>query len=198
MDFEFNDIAMQVSGKHGLNMAMDYDIKASIPRELIGQSTLGAAANQGLSFIQKQASQLGLNVGSGSHVNLAINLGGSMNDPDVGIDVLGFGGKQSPTQVSQEDPQQSVTEEVKKEAQEQIEEGKEQVEETVQQAKDSLKNVATQKVDSVKAEVAARADSAKAEVKEELKEAAQEGVDNIKKELENFNPFKKKKKGGGG
>jgi len=198
VDFEFNDIALQVSGKHGLDMDMDYDIQASIPRELIGQSTIGAAANQGLSFIQNQASKLGLNVGSGTHVNLAINLGGSLNNPDVGIDVLGFGGKQAPTQVSEEETQQSVTEEVKEEAQEQIETGKEQVKETVQQAKDSLKNVASQKVDSLKTGITAKADSAKAEVKEEIKDAAKESVENIKKELENFNPFKKKKKDGGG
>lgn len=207
VDYTYKDIAMQISGTHSLTQDMNYKIKASIPRALIGSTSVGAAANSGLDFIKGQASKLGLDVASGSHVNVDITLGGSLTNPKVGVNLLGFGGKESAEQTATAQVKEEIAkvqEDIKKEAQEKIDEAREQVKATAQQAADSLKTKANQKAEQVRDEVADKAKEVTEQIgkkaEEKLGEEAKEGVEEIKNQLENFNPFKKKKKddGGGG
>lgn len=196
-DTKIRDIAMTISGRHGLNMEMDYDLQAAIPRELLRKSGIGQAADAGLSFLQKQASQLGINFQQGDYINVLINLTGSIQQPDVGLKLLGTGGEQSLA----EQAERSLREEVD----EQIQRGKETVEQKGQELLDTAKTAVEEQVDKVRqqAEETARkqADEAAKSIEEKAKETVGEIIDSsavkktsedIKKELERWNPFKKK------
>ncbi len=100
-DVQVQGIPMTISGYHGLtNRQMDYDIEATIPRKLLAQSGLGAAADQGLSFLERQAARLGFDVKPGGDLKVGINLTGSMRQPQVGLDLLGTGPSAEPQQDS--------------------------------------------------------------------------------------------------
>lgn len=197
-DVVVEDVPMTISGTHGLDMDMDYDIQASIPRELLRRSGIGQAADTGLSFLQEQASQLGVNFQQGEYINVLINLTGTAQQPNVGLKLLGTGGEGSIAEQAEST--------LKEEAQKQLEKGKEQLEEQGRELLDTAKAAAEERLDSLQkqAEEALRKEGEKAaqQLGEEAKKQAGEvldttaakAVENIKNELEKWNPFKKKKK----
>ncbi|RMF32576.1 MAG: AsmA family protein, partial [Bacteroidetes bacterium] len=69
-DYTYQDIALNIGGKHFVTGEMDYTILAKIPREKIGRNPVGAAANTGLEFLSQEASKLGLNLEAGEFVNV--------------------------------------------------------------------------------------------------------------------------------
>ncbi len=208
-DWEVKDIAMNIAGTHGLDRAMDYRIEAQVPRELLEKNAVGQAAGQGFDALAKEAAKLGVQIEKGEFVNVLINLTGSLTDPKVKMKFLGIDGETSVTEAAKEKVSEELEkkkEELKAEAEEKIEEGKEKVRETAETAIDSARTVAEEKIDEAKEQV-------ESEVKKKVEEAAGEAVgaavdtllkgkgeeaaDEIKDKLDKFNPFKKKKDGGG-
>ncbi len=190
-DYQLGDIAMKIGGSYGLDQSMNYNIKAQVPREKLG-STVG----KGLDALSNQAQKLGLNVGNAEFVNLGINLTGKTNDPKVNFKLLGVDGQTSVAEAAKEQVQEQVKEKVA--------EGKAELEEKKEEIVDSVKTVVQEKVEAVKEEAAQKAkDVLKDKLGNELGKGIDStllpgvdtsAVDNIKKELEKFNPFKKKKK----
>ncbi len=203
-DARVKDVAMKIGGTYNITNKLDIDIKASIPRKLLEQNAIGAAASSGFNLLQKEASKLGINIQQGETVNVLVNLTGDIQSPKVGLKLLGMDGS-GETSVADAAKQQ-----VKEEAQKAIEEGKQVVKETADKAVDSLKTVAAQKAEQAKKDLEAKAkeeaqkaignvaDTATQKKAEELLEGAKkEGADKIKENLEKWNPFGKKKKDGG-
>jgi vacuolar-type H+-ATPase subunit H len=200
-DAKIDDIKMKIGGSYSLASLMDLDIKAQIPRSLLESNAIGAAASSGIGLLQKEASKLGLNIEQGDMVNVLINLKGAITDPSVGLKLLGIGGEGD----------QSMTDALKKEAKEQaqeaIDEVKDKAKDAAQQAADSIKNLAEERARKAREEAEKKArEEAKKKLEEALDSNTKEAVDKvldkvddekIKEHLDEWNPFKKKKKGGG-
>jgi len=180
----FKDVEMTVSGTSSLDLAMNFDIIAIIPKEYIG-----SAANKGLSLLEGKAQQAGLNLSTGSHIKMRINLTGSMTDPKVGITPLGTESRTSLAAAAEEKAEEKI-EDIKEDA-------KEEVAERVDDIKKEAEKKAEAVVDSAKAVVQNRVDSLKNEAKKKAEETVGEKAEEIKEKLDKYNPFKKKKKGGG-
>ncbi len=199
-DYNVEDIAMKISGKHSISQEIDYMVKASVPRSKLGNGAVGNAAAQGIGLLQEQAQKLGVSINNAEIINLGIQLTGSITDPKIKVNFLGADGETTIAQAAKD--------ELKKQVDERVAEQKEVLNAKKEEVKDSVKAVADQKVEAAKEE-------AKQKAKDILKDkvgtplgtaidstvlggaidtATASKVDDIKKELEKFNPFKKKKK----
>lgn len=221
-DTRIAGIPLTVQGTHGLDMDMDYQIKAAIPRSLIQGNIVTGTALSALDQLAGQAGRLGLNISPGDTINVSINLGGSISNPTTKFNLLGTngGGDQSVGGAIVD----NVTEQVTNRIEEEKERAQAEVDARVEAARleaearlDSLRQTANNRAqeiqDSIRRVVAAEAERLRKEAAERLKfkldsmkldslkkvlsPGAQEAADKLKKELEKFNPFKKKKKGGG-
>ena len=199
-DYNVEDIAMKISGKHSISQEINYLVKASIPRSKLGNGTIGNAASKGIGLLQEQAQKLGVSINNAEIINLGIQLTGSITNPKIKVNFLGADGESSIAEAAKD--------ELKKQVDEQLAEQKEVLNTKKEEVIDSVRTVADEKVDAVKEEV-------KQKAKDVLKDkvggplgtaidstilgsaidtATASKVDDIKKELEKFNPFKKKKK----
>ena len=158
-DLSWQGIDATVGGTHGLDQAMDYEIVALIPRELIGKTAVGAAANQGLEFLSGQASRLGLNLDAGEFVRVRIGLTGSLTDPKVAVKLLGTEGEGTLKDAAAG-----------------------AVKDLAKQARDSVERVAQAKLDAAKAHAEARADSVRRAAEARARAAADEAKANAEAE----------------
>nr|MBS0037635.1 AsmA family protein [Saprospiraceae bacterium] len=195
-DFEF-------SGNHLIAGDMNYLLEASIPKELIGRSTVGAGAVKGLDFLQSEASKLGVNIGGGSHVDVGIRLTGKLKNPGVAIELLGVStGKTAGEQVEDsvrdrvEEERDKVEERVEKE----IEETRKEVEERVKKELDSLRDIAGANEEELRKKERELREKAQKEAEDLLKDMQKDttgkDVEDIKDRIKKFNPFKKGGDGG--
>ncbi len=214
---------LQVSGRHGLEMDMDYQIQAAIPREWIKGNIVTGTALSALDQLAGQAGKLGLNITPGDTLNVAINLGGSISEPTTSFKLLGTNGgePQSVQDAVVGAVKDRVQEEVdtrREEATERVNEEVDKVKEDAQRRIDSLRTIATNRSreiqDSIRRAAATQAERLRQEAADRLKlqldsarldsirralpPGVNEAADKIKEELERFNPFKKKPKSGGG
>lgn len=207
-DVIIEGIGMTISGSHGLNQSMDYRINAKIPRELLEKSGIGQAAGNALDRLTAEANKLGLDLKQSEFVNVGINLGGSLTDPQVKYNLLSGEGDQSLTDAAKATVQEELDAQKAKlesELQKQTDAVKSEVDAKVDAAVDSAKTAAQQElekvkdqaVDAVKDQAGAQADTlAKKVLDNLLKKDTTKTTDQIKDKLEKFNPFKKKKKTG--
>lgn len=210
-DLALDDIALKISGKHGLDQNMAYAIKARVPRAMLEKGAVGKAVDSGYGLLQSQASKLGFNLKKSEFVNVLVNLSGSITDPKVKLSLLGGDGESSLAEAGEEALKDEINKQkdaLEAEANEKIDEGKEIAKEKVDAVVDSANTVIKENVDKVKAEAK---DKAEELLKEKLGSSAgnlidstannvlkntgtQNAVDSIKNHLNKFNPFKKKKK----
>jgi vacuolar-type H+-ATPase subunit H len=193
-DVNLADIPMTIGGTHGLNRQMAYEIKAAIPRTKLENNAIGSATSEGLRKLQAEASKLGLPFEQSETVNVMIALTGSLTDPKVKVNLLGLDGDESAGGFVA-----GATEQLKEEAKDQIDAGKEQVKEEAGKILDSLQTRAREEAgklaDQAKEEASKAVDSLLQEQAKKVLDqtGTKTEVDNLKKELEKFNPFKKKK-----
>lgn len=219
-DLRVAGIPMLVQGTHGLDRDMDYSIRAAIPRDLIEGNIVTGTALSALDQLAGQAGKLGLNISPGDTLNVMINLLGNIGNPQVKFNLLG--GKDGENTSVEDAMVGAVTDRINQEIDTRKEEVKTEVTNRVNDAKgiaqaraDSLRSVATQRAQQVRDSIANRAsseaDKLKAKAAQELRNRLKidslradsllrlvPGADRIKEELDKFNPFKKKKPGGGG
>ncbi len=213
-DYKVKDIDMKIGGTHSLTQAMDYKIKTKVPRKLLESNAVGAAASSGLNALQKEASKYGVSLKQSEFVNVLINLTGSITDPKVKLQLLGGDGESTLAESAEGQAKAELekqTDALRQQAESKLEEGKEIAKEKINQAADTARAVINKKVDEakdkatqvVKDKIGEQAgtvldSAAQKKVDEVLNSAGKESKDKIQNELEKFNPFKKKKKDGGG
>lgn len=217
-DLKTKDINFNISGTHGLNQDMDYKIKAKIPRKLLEKGAVGQAANSGFNLLQKEASKLGVNLAKSEFVNVLIQLTGSITDPKVKLNLLSGDGEQTLAEAATEtvkDELKAQEEKLRAEAEKKLDEGKAIVNEKIDQAVDTAKAIVTQKAEELTKQVKDKAgevvkdqvgnvvnsaidSTSKKKIEDVINTKTNQSADDIKKELDKFNPFKKKKKEGGG
>ncbi len=194
-DHSYQGIEMKIAGFHKLAGDMSYSILAKIPRDKIGKNPLGAAANSGLDFLSKEASKAGLDLQAGEFVNVLINIGGKISDPKLGFRVVGAEGKatfKEEIAARLESEVKGQVDSLKTVAQSKLEEEKKKLEDTLKTVVQQVKDDAAKKVEETTKKVGE-------EVKEKVGEEVKKQVgEEAKKKLEEINPLKKKKGGGGG
>ncbi|MTB53118.1 AsmA-like C-terminal region-containing protein [Lewinella sp. W8] len=221
-DFRVAGIAMNVQGVHGLNRQMDYQIKADIPREMIKGNIVTGTALAGLDQLANQASRLGINIDPGDVIELGINLTGSLADPKPTFKLLGTNGSAGNlgdvVAGAVEDRVRGEIDTLRSTVEREVNDRVAAVQNQAQQRIDSLRNVAGNRAqaiqDSIRRAAAAEAERLRQEAAARLRNAVglrrdttkkdslqlptQVGttVDSLKRELEKFNPFRKKKSGG--
>lgn len=215
--FNFNlaGIPLRVQGTHGLEQDMDYTIRAAIPRTMIKGNIVTGTALSALDQLAGQAGKLGLNITPGDTLNIDISLLGSIADPKFKFNLLGSkDGESGSVQDAVKDRITTEVEDRKQEVQTEVNDRVNVVKEDAQRRIDSLRNVAgarAQQVrDSITRAAQAETDRLKAQAAAELRNRLKidslradsllnkiPGANAIKQELEKFNPFKKKKPGGG-
>jgi hypothetical protein len=183
-------IDLVIGGSHQMTGGMDYKIIARIPREKLGKTAMGQAANTGINLLSNEAAKAGFDINAGKFVNVQINLTGTARDPKVGLKILGLDGPAA-------EFQQALAGQVKAEVEKQLEDAKAQAEARLQAEKEKALELAKKEVEKTKAEaekkLSEEAKKAAEKASEEMKKKAGEEA---KKKLEEINPFKKKKGGG--
>lgn len=75
---KMNDIEMEIGGMHGFDQSMEYLINMKIPR-----AKLGTDANQLINGLANELTKKGLAFNPGEIVNLKVNMGGSLTNPQL-------------------------------------------------------------------------------------------------------------------
>lgn len=208
-DVVFADFTLNVSGRHGLNQDMDYTLKSQIPVEKLTGNAAGAVAAEGMEKLRQEAARLGVTLQKQEYINVAVDLGGSLDRPRVNLRFLGAGGERSlaeeaKAQVGEELEKQK--ERLQAEAEEKLEAGKQKAREEMDKAVDSARAVAQEKIEEAKEQAKEKlkgelgdkaadvlGDEAQQQVDQLLGDSSK-SVETIKEELDKWNPFKKKKK----
>lgn len=208
-------VDMSISGKHGFGQNMDYNIELVIPREMMKKNKITAIGESGLTMLEKEASKLGINIYQGPNIFLDVHMTGNFKNPIFKIIPKTGKGEnvgdaiESKVEDIAKTLKDTLNKEIKKReaeikdtitkrANEELEKIKSKAEEAADRALDSIKakakDVITNKIDSLTKGTAA--DSLKQKAKDILDKKTKDEVDKIKDKLKDFDPFKKKGKGG--
>ena len=217
-DLKYKGIDMQIAGFHAITQDMSYNIKAKVPRKMLASNPVGAAASQGFDLLGKEAAKLGINLQQSEFVNVLVELTGSISDPKVKLKLLNSEGTASvedAVTAKAKEEVEKAKDKLESEAQKVLDEQKQKAQEVITKAADTITNVvrdqAGKVIDKATEEVKDKAgqvlkeeagkkagevlgDKGNAVLDTLLNEKAKESVDDIKKKLENWNPFQKKQK----
>ena len=204
-DVQMRDVAMKIGGMHGLTNEMNYQIVTKAPRKL-----LGTAANSGLNFLSKEASKYGVNLAQGEFINVRFDLTGSLFSPKVAMKVLGSDGESTLKEeagATLKATMDKATDSLRNVANRELDKGKQQAAVAAQKAADSLRVLADKKLkevtdkatqeakDKLGKEVGEKVGTeATKKAEEALGDKGTKSVEEAKKKLEGWDPFKKKKK----
>jgi hypothetical protein len=213
-DRKIGEIDLTLQGRHGIGKEMDYKISMDIPREMLRKNAVISQAESGLSFLEKEAAKLGINIQQGDKLHLLINITGKLSSPGIKITPLSDTGKTAAETLRDvvTDRIDQVKEDIRSELNEkekqlrdtvqsrvdsEIDKARSKAEQAADKAIDSAKTktteIITQKLDTITKGILTDTLSQKA--KDVLGEKAGQEVEKIKDKLKDFNPFKKK--GGG-
>lgn len=199
---QVRDVAMQIGGSHGLNQEMNYQITTKTPRKALEKNAVGSAANSGLNFLSKEAGKYGVNLAQGEFINVRFDLSGSLTSPKVAMKILGSDGQASIKEEASATVQATVDkakDSLAKVASRELDKAKEQAKAAADKAADSLKAIADKKIQEAKDKAAKElgdkaGEAAGKKADEVLGDKGKKTVDDAKKKLEEWDPFKKKKK----
>jgi hypothetical protein len=80
-DVKVGGIAMTVAGSHGFDQSLQYTIGLPIPRSMLG------GANDAIAGLVSKAGSAGTNLAAPPEIPLAVQIGGSVTNPSVKLDV---------------------------------------------------------------------------------------------------------------
>ncbi len=216
-DYSIEDMQFTVGGKHSIDQNLDYNINARIPRERLSKAQLGKTLEMGMSEIEKLATSRGVNIDLGDFIYLDAHITGTLLKPKIKITPVGSGGKTLTDVLKDEFNKQTTVlkDTITKEVNKKVEEVKDTVSKVIKEKTDTLKAAAQKEIDKktqeAKDAIAARAkeklDSTIAKnVSDSLAQVAKDklggilgggvgtDVDSLKSKVNDWNPFKKKKK----
>lgn len=183
-DFNVDGIDMNIAGSHSISQNIDYTIVAKVPRAKLEGSSVGQLANQGISFVQNQLGKLGVKGQNAEFFNIQLNITGTLTQPKIGTKLLGVDGETSVVESAKE----TAKEVVKEKTTQAVDSAKVVAKQALEKAADTLKQEVTKKVEDALGKVIDSTFVGK------LDSNQQEKVKDIKDALDQFNPFKKKKK----
>jgi len=207
-------IDMTIGGKHGFGQGMDLDLALIIPRELMKTNIATSSVETGISFLEKEASKLGLNINQGPNIHLDVRITGAYSNPIIKITPVNAAGQNMGSSIKSAIDNQaevikdSIRGEVKKAEEklkdtvrtrvnEEIDIARKKAEDAANKALDSIKNAAKTKVvnqvDTLTKGILT--DSLKQKAKDAIQKNSDQEIDKIKDKLKDYNPFKKGGKG---
>lgn len=207
-DFEYQGISINAGGSTGLDKNINLDLKLSVPREKVDKIPGGEAVGRGLDWAQNEISKLGFNLEKVDTYVFGLDVKGLITDPSIKVSMLNAksGDSKGIIESGKDQIEQKLKDTLNQEKEKLINETKEKAEKEINKAKDSLENRINKEAEELKrkAEVEARKkaqelldSTAAAELEKKSKEILGEGneekVNELKKKIEEFNPFKKKK-----
>jgi len=152
-DVKLGRNVLKVSGDQGIDKTMNFNIAMSVPK-----SSLGSGAGSALDGLSSLAGDQGINLATGSNIDMNFLVSGMVDDPEVSP-VFGMGGGGSVRQQATEQVKEQVKEqvqEVKQEVRENVDEQKEKImkeaEEEAQRVRDAAKRAGDELVEQAKAE----------------------------------------------
>ena len=216
--FNIDNIGMKISGKHQIQGPMEYALTMKIPRVLFDKNKVTAAANKGWSWLEKEAAKRGVDVAQGEFIDVKVDIGGTLASPTFKITPMGASGKTIQEEIKDEvkDQINQMVDSVKTVLDDKKEKLKDTIMTRAEQEVDKLKDKAKDEINTKGKEVIGDAkdiitkeletrvdstlgagvtDSLKIKAAQILKEKTGTEVEDIKKKLDDFNPFKKKKPG---
>lgn len=218
--FNIGDYGVKISGTHKIKGDMDYSLLMKIPRAQLEKTKLTSAVNKGWSWLEKEAGKTGINLAQGEFIDLRILLKGRLDNPNVNITPMGTSGKTMEQEIKDEvaneinkkvdslkiaaiDKKDKLQDTILNRANSELEKAKDKAvteaekkgAEIVSEAKDAIKKEVGAKIDSTFG--TGITDSLNKKATDLLKDKTGVEVKDIKKKLEDFDPFKKKKTGGG-
>jgi hypothetical protein len=168
-DVKLGETTMNVAGSNGLDQSLQYTLGLEVPR-----SMLGGAANDAISSLVSKAGGVGVNLAAAPQIGLGIQLGGTVTNPTVKVDVSSVAS--SVKEGVQKGLEQAATQKVDSAAARLVAEA--------EQKAAAIRQEAQALADKVKAEGARQADSltARAGSNPLLQAAAKPAADQIRKE----------------
>jgi len=169
-------IDMLLSGSHGIDASLKYELLLNIPRALLEKNPVGAAANTGLAALQGEASKLGINLNQGDVVKVAVDILGNFAKPEYKVRLLGTGGKG-----------ESLADQAKAKLQAELDKAKAEAEARARAEADKLKAEADKARAEAEARARAEADKFKSEAeraKAEAEAKARAEADRLKAEAD--------------
>lgn len=205
---QMKEVSMQIGGSSGIGGDMNYQILTKAPRKL-----LGGAANTGLNALSAEAAKYGVNIAQGAYINVRFDVLGKLFNPKISMKVLGSDG-QAGIQEQAGDAGQAALNQAKdslgKVANREMEKAKEQARQAAEKAADSMRNVAAREAEKIKEKAVQEtkeqvgkvlgseagnkaAEKVEQKAGEILGDKGTKTVEEAKKKLETWDPFKKKK-----
>ena len=166
-DINIGNFKTVIAGSNGIDGSLDYDLKMTVPA-----GSVGTAVNSAIAKLTGDSGNIS------SDILLNLNLGGTYDDPKVGLAgaEAGQGAKQAAKAAVKEkvaEQKEKLEEEVNKKKEEAEAEVRRQAEEAkkkAQAAKEEAERKAKEEADRLKKEAEKKVDEAKEDVKEEAKE----------------------------
>jgi uncharacterized protein involved in outer membrane biogenesis len=146
-DVKLGGTTLTVAGSNGFDQSMQYTLGLRVPR-----SVLGSGANQAITGLLARAGRAGVDLGGAAEIPLSIQLGGTVTNPSVKMDVGGLAS--SVAGGAQEAVTSAVTAKASAEALKLIETAEQQASEIrakAQSLADKLKTEGYQQADSIMA-----------------------------------------------
>lgn len=209
-------IDIKMAGKHKIQGAMDYNFFLRIPRAMLKKNVVTGTAEKGLSFLEKEAAKKGINIAQGEFIDLRVDIGGMLSSPTVSVVPLGTSGKSMQEEIKDEVKAQAekakdsitkvvnnkvnqVKDTIRNRADQELEKAKKKAEEKATEVINDAKNKAQKEVEKKLDTLVGKAvsDSLSKKAGQIIKDKTGKDVDDIKNKVKDWNPFKKKKSGGG-
>lgn len=176
------DIAMNISGAHGFDQSLNYQIATKVPRNL-----LGSQANSLLNNLLNQASSKGFDLDVPDNVNINLNITGTINKPKIKVNYDNLLSDTSNTIMDYGkeilDSLKNTANAIKDEAVQKVEEGKAYVNEEIDKAKDEANQAIQQGIDSSTKFVQEKVETAKEEATEAVEEKADALIEDGKEQI---------------
>ena len=211
------DLDMNIAGTQQLDGEMNYKLMVKVPRELLRKNAVTDQVDRGYGLVLERANKMGLRLEDSEYVNLEIDLAGNPLDPSATLRVVDGAGRTADEVLKDAVTEKvtEVTDSARDRASEELENAKDSISQELTAATDSLRKKVNERAEEIteevkekiKKEVGSAVDSIVGEKteaaidsvlaqagKEILGDSATATVEDIKKKLEDFNPFKKKKK----
>jgi len=212
-DAELEGIGFTIGGSHSLTQEMNYKVIASIPKEMLDGNAVGRSLNEGIGFITSEAQKRGLPLESGDSYLMQIDITGNVSNPQTNFTVLGTEDKNLKSFVDEkgQEIKNTITDTIRTTIDKEKEKIRSQADEKVNEVKDSVKTVINKQIDSARTKVEEEVknkvkdtvtqvltDELKDKTKDIFGEETKKEEEKIKEAIDDWNPFKKKKKKGDG
>ena len=180
-DVKMKKILMTIKGEQTFDNQMNYDVNLNAPRELLGLE------NPAVNKLYDQAASKGLKIDKSEIVQLAVNISGKMNDPQVKVNLGEIAAENLKEQAGEaiKEVIETKTSELKEDAKAKAKEEADRIVKEAEKQAATIKSEAKKAADAVRAETNANADKLIREAKNPVaKTAAQQTAKKMRQEGE--------------